>query len=135
MLKTLIVEDDFVSRRILQRQLTKFGECDVAINGLEALNAFKESVQSGSPYSLICLDIQMPELDGLELLEIIRKIESENGIDPVKVIVTTSTKDPKTVLSSFKLGCEGFVAKPFDVGILLREISKLGVNYSQSNPV
>ena len=102
------------------------------MNGTEAYNVLKESITTGNPYNLICLDIQMPELDGLEFLELVRNFEAQHNSKPVKVIVTTSTKDPKTILSSFKLGCEGFVAKPFDVNILLTEISKLGVNLTSS---
>ncbi len=65
-MRILVVEDDFISRRLLCRFLERFGECDVAINGNEAVNAVEHALQAGAHYDLICLDIMMPEMDGQE---------------------------------------------------------------------
>ena len=63
-MRTLIVEDDFTSRLLLQTYLSRFGECHVAINGVEAVEAFRMSKKNGAGYDLICMDIMMPEMDG-----------------------------------------------------------------------
>ena len=49
-MKTLIVEDDFTSRRLLQRFLAPFSDCDVAVNGKEAVEAFRLALEAGQPY-------------------------------------------------------------------------------------
>jgi two-component system chemotaxis response regulator CheY len=84
-MKTLIVEDDFTSRLLIQKILTPFGECHLATNGEEAVQAFMNSkTQNTPPYDLICLDIMMPGMDGQTALGKIREIEKELGIEPGK---------------------------------------------------
>ena len=68
-MRILIVEDDFISRNVLQHILSEFGTCDIAVDGQEAVAAFKRSWGSSSPYDLICMDIMMPGLDGHEALD------------------------------------------------------------------
>ena len=80
-MRVLVVEDDFISRRLLCRYLEPHGECDVAVNGNEALSAFKQALSSGQYYDLICLDIMMPGMDGQETLKRMRILEREAGID------------------------------------------------------
>ena len=79
-MKYLIVEDDFAARRLLQRYLSNYGDCDIAVDGNEAVEAFRQAVDEKEPYDLICLDIMMPNMDGHEALKVIRQIESEHGI-------------------------------------------------------
>jgi PleD family two-component response regulator len=63
-MKFLIVDDEFVSRKKSQKILSQYGECDVALNGLEALNAYVRAHNENDPYNLIFLDIDMPDLNG-----------------------------------------------------------------------
>lgn len=65
-MKILIVEDDYASRRFLNKLLSDYGECDITVNGKEAVDAFMLSCLDEAPYQLICLDIMMPELDGIK---------------------------------------------------------------------
>lgn len=128
-MKVLIVEDDFTARKILLKFLAPFGECDVAIDGNEALQAFRAAFESGEPYELMCLDIMMPHLDGHSVLKAVRAFENERGIPPsggVKVIMTTALSDSINVLGAFKEGCEAYVVKPIEKARLISEIKKLG---------
>ena len=68
-MKTLIVEDDFTSRLLLQEILKRFGEIHIAVNGKEAVAAVRSAMDAGVPYDLICLDMMMPEMDGREASE------------------------------------------------------------------
>ena len=79
-MRSLVVEDDFTSRFLLQTILSTYGECHGAVNGREALEAYKASKEKGEPFDLICLDIMMPEMDGQEVLKEIRDIEKEEGL-------------------------------------------------------
>ena len=130
-MKVLIVEDDFISRKLLQRVLSHYGECDVAVNGNEAVTAFKLSLKGDSEYDLICMDIMMPDMDGQQALKEIRAIEDERGIadpDRVKVIMTTALDDPKNVVESLhRGGASAYLAKPIDRSRLLEEIRDLGL--------
>ncbi len=73
-MKTLIVDDDFVSRLVLQNVLMAYGEAHIAVNGKEAVEVFTVALRLGSPYDVICLDIMMPEMDGQDVLRSIRRI-------------------------------------------------------------
>ena len=128
-MKVLIVEDDFTNRKILQRYLQPHGECDVAVDGDEAFEAFKAAYLSQSPYDLICLDIMMPRMDGHAVLKRIRDFETEHNADAggVKVIMTTALDDSRNVLGAFKEGAEAYVVKPIEKQKLLHEIRKLGL--------
>jgi len=130
-MKCLIVEDDFISRRILKEFLSPYFDCDIAVNGEEGISSFRLASEAGAPYDLICMDIMMPELDGNIALEKIRELENVLGIPQtreVKVLMTTALDDPRTVLNSFyKGGATSYLVKPITRQKLLLELQKLGL--------
>lgn len=129
-MRILIVEDDLAGRKLLQKFLEKYGECDVVVDGLEALDAFLMAIKEEKPYDLICLDIMMPKLDGLKTLKAMRDIEIQKGIpesDKVKIIMTTALNDKKTVMEAYDSGCEAYAWKPIDLEKLTEAMQKLGV--------
>ncbi|MBT8338925.1 MAG: response regulator, partial [Desulfatitalea sp.] len=67
-MRTLIVEDDPISSKILFNVLSRYGSCDVAANGNVAVKVFQRSLEETNPYHLICMDIMMPELNGQDAL-------------------------------------------------------------------
>ena len=130
MLRTLIVEDDFISRKILHALLAPFGLCDIAVNGPEALTAFTSAFASREPYHLICLDITMPGMDGHQVLAEIRTIEANlgiEGLDRTKVIMTTASADPKDVRSAFRSECDAYLVKPIQKPKLMEHLKELGL--------
>ncbi len=127
-MRILIVEDDLTSRRFLQKFLSQYGDCDVVVDGMEALDAFLYSLKADTPYRLVCLDIMMPKIDGLKVLKTIRELEIQKGIlpaDKAKVIMTTALNSSDLVQKAFELGCEGFAAKPLDTEKLVEVMKKL----------
>jgi len=117
-MRTLIVEDDVISRRFLQKLLSPFGECHIAVNGKEAAENFSLALAEGEPYDLVCLDIMMPEMDGQECLKIIRSLERENKIPPnneAKVFMVTAIDSMKSVMEAYyRGGCTAYLVKPID---------------------
>ncbi|SNB44781.1 response regulator [Geobacter sp. DSM 9736] len=130
-MRTLIVEDDFIARRLLKEILTPLGDCDVAINGREAVQAFRMALDDKKPYDLITMDIMMPGMDGQEALKLIREIEKERSIPPsseVKVIMTTALDDPKNVVEAYYHGgATSYIVKPISKGKLMNEIRGFGL--------
>ncbi|MDH4161375.1 MAG: response regulator [Nitrospirota bacterium] len=130
-MKTLIVEDDFISRRILKDILSPHGDCDIAIDGSEAVQAYRLAWEDKKPYELICLDIMMPKLDGQEALVRIRELEKTQGVksrDEVKVLMISALDTPKNVFASYyQGGATAYLVKPISREKLLEEISKFGL--------
>lgn len=129
-MRILIVEDDLASRRFLEKFLSQYGECDVVVDGLEALDAFLFSLKADTPYDLLCLDVMMPKVDGIKVLKTIRKLEMQKGILPqkrVKVIITTALTGSDFVQNAFEFGCEAFASKPIDTQKLVEVMGKLGL--------
>lgn len=124
-MKTLIVEDDFTNRLLLQTFLSRFGECHMAVNGKEAVGAFQMAVSNGSPYDLICMDILMPEMNGKEAVKQVRGLEDARGIlsnHGVKIIMTTAVNDIKEIVRSFQSLCDAYLIKPIDTAELLAHL-------------
>ena len=114
-MRVLIVEDDSISRRLLQAIISPYGVCDVVVNGKEAIEAFELAKEEKNNYNLVCLDIMMPEMDGQEVLRQIRKFEKEwdiNRQNGVKVIMVTALDDFDNIKSAFEEQCEAYFIKP-----------------------
>ena len=129
-MKILIAEDDLVSRKFLDKFLSKYGECDLVVDGLEALDAFLLALKEQEPYRLICLDIMMPKVDGIKVLKAIRDLEKQYGVLPekrVKIIMTTALAEAQLVRTAFDYGCEAYAAKPIDTQKLIEVMEKLGL--------
>ncbi len=130
-MRVLIAEDDLTSRKMLYRILLDYGECTAVVNGREAVEEFQRSLDENTPYDLICMDILMPELDGLQALSAIRDIEHQINADRssrVNVIMTTTLTDPQTLaMALIKLDVNSYIVKPVSKQRLLYEVKKLGL--------
>jgi two-component system, chemotaxis family, chemotaxis protein CheY len=124
-MRILIVEDDLICRFMIQRLIESHCDCDVAVNGREAVDAFNLAVRGNRPYDVILLDIMMPEMDGQQVMKEIRQIEEKKGIiypQGVKIIMTTALDDPKNVVSAFHSLCDSYLVKPIIEETLFKKI-------------
>ena len=129
-MRILIAEDDFASRKVILKFLSEYGECDVTVDGMEAIDAFMMALEDGDPYDLICLDVMMPIMDGYQALKNIRDIEREHNIpeeERVKIIMTTALNEQKNVKKAFELGCTVYCAKPIDMDKLKNTLEMIGL--------
>lgn len=131
MIKILIVEDEFVCRRFLKELLSPYGDCDTVVDGEEGFQAFRLAWDEDDPYALILLDVMMPNINGLIMLNQVRALEKKRGVkstDEVKVVMVTALDDPKTVINAFyKGGASSYIIKPIDKTALIDEIKSLGL--------
>jgi len=106
-LSILLAEDDEMIEKITSFYLKRNGhEVDFAKNGHEAIARFMSK-----EYDLILMDIQMPEMDGLEAVKEIRKIEQEYMHKGHTTIIAITTNPDKT--ECLKAGVDGYAQKPF----------------------
>jgi two-component system, chemotaxis family, chemotaxis protein CheY len=129
-MKTLIVEDDFTSRLLLQELLKGYGDAHIAVDGQEALDAVQASLEADEPYDLICLDIMMPQMDGQEALEKMRAMESDHGLAldrASRIVMTTALDDIQNVIKAYRNLCDGYLTKPIHRSELIELLDKLGL--------
>lgn len=108
-MKILLAEDDFASRKFMGKYLAKYGECDITVDGKEAVEAFIMAWEDEEPYDLLCLDVMMPVMDGFQVLDEIRQIEEAKKIPSdkqVKIIMTTALNEERNVKKAFNLDCK-----------------------------
>ncbi len=124
--KFLIIEDDFLNRKVLSIILSKYGQCDIAINGEEGLDALNTIIAEEDYYDLICLDIMMPGLDGHETLKEIRKLEKKFKLSPMKILMTTAMGDSKNIMQAFDEQCDGYIVKPIQKKKIIKYLNDFG---------
>jgi len=130
-MKFLIVDDEFESRKKTDEILSRYGECDTAINGVEALNAVLKAHKAKVPYSIIFMDYDMPDLSGLEVLKNIRRWEESKKINPedqVKIIMLAPDDSREILSPTFAKGDGPYIFKPVDKTKIAMAFSKVGYN-------
>lgn len=127
-MRIIVAEDDLVSRMFLYKFLSEYGDCDMVVDGLEALDAIFIASKENKPYELICLDIMMPKVDGVRVLKYIRDMETKRGLLPEKrskVIMTSALAETQFVQNVFDIGCDAYVTKPIDTMKMTDILQKL----------
>src|SRR5215216_4617287 len=110
--RVLVVDDDRVNRMLLTRSLEREGHhVRCAENGLEALDLLRDD-----PCDVVLLDIVMPELDGVSVLE---RVKSDSALQDLPVIMISGVDDTDSVVHCIEIGADDYLPKPFDP-VLLR---------------
>ena len=129
-MRSLIVDDDYVSRTKLKTLLSAYGDSDAVPTGDIALRMFQIGHDEKIPYDLITMDIDMPGLKGQDVVKKIWQWEESRGIymtDQVKILMVTVKDDYENIISSFKEGCDGFLVKPVTPEKLRQALAKMGI--------
>jgi two-component system chemotaxis response regulator CheY len=131
MLRCLVVDDDELGRELIAQYLEGIAGCDMAENGLKAVEMFRTAFEGGTPYDLILLDIVMPEMDGHIAAKEIRMIEKEWGVsinDGVNIVVLSSLNTPHDVIQAYvSAKSAAHLVKPVQPDKLIETLSKMGM--------
>lgn len=130
-MRILVVDDDQVTRMKLQSLLNAYGQCDAVEDGDQGWGAFKGAHGENNPYDLITMDVDMPGMNGHEVVKKIRAWEGENmnngELLVAKVLMVTSMQSRSDVIASFNEGCENFIRKPIKPNELDECLNKLDI--------
>src|SRR5437667_5916166 len=107
----LVVDDNSMNRIMLSRYITKLGyQATLVENGRQAL----EKLQAG-PFDLVLLDVQMPEMDGYQVLE---HLKADPGLRDIPVIMISAVEEIESVVRCIELGAQDYLPKPFNPVLL-----------------
>ena len=129
-MRILVAEDDRISRTFLQKFMSQYGEVDVAVDGVEAVDLYMDSIKTQNPYDLLCLDIMMPKVDGLKVLKVIRQLEAQKKVseeEHLRIIMMTALADVGYVDEAFRQGCDAYASKPVDTEKVEEVMKNLGL--------
>jgi two-component system chemotaxis response regulator CheY len=127
-MRSLVAEDDATNRKLLQTFLSRYGVCDIAVDGEEAVNAVHRARQNRQSYDLVCMDLRMPVMDGQEAIREIRKQETAAGVaNPVRIIVTTAHTDTVDIATALLGRCNAYLVKPIEIAKLKKELKTFGL--------
>ena len=135
--RILIVEDDPNDVELTLTALDEYklaNEVVVTRDGEEALDylycrgTFK--TRSNDNPAVLLLDLKLPKLDGLEVLQ---QIKSDENLKMIPVVVLTSSHEEKDVVASYKLGVNAYVVKPVDFHEFVNAVKELGVFWALIN--
>jgi two-component system sensor histidine kinase/response regulator len=114
-LRILVAEDNAVNQRLLEALLTGTGhEFDIVDNGVKAVEAVK-----GQLYDLVLMDVNMPEMGGIETTTRIRELPGENGVVPVIAVTAGAMREDRE--KCFAAGMNDHIGKPIDQRILFEK--------------
>ncbi len=115
----LLVEDNLLNQKVVIFNLKKYNYNVTAVtNGPDAIETVKQQ-----RFDLVLMDIMLPEMNGYEITEAIRKYESENGVEnPVPIIAITANTLDNDRDRCFKVGMNEYLSKPFTAAQLIEKI-------------
>jgi len=123
-MRILLIDDEPIALTKLELMLTNVGVCDTAASGVEATERFVKAIDANRPYELVTIDIELPDITGLDLLHRFLLLEKKNGIAPAKKIMVTAHSNVDYVVK-VKDKCDAFVVKPLRKATLLAKIKEL----------
>ncbi|MBN8968605.1 MAG: response regulator, partial [Rhizobiales bacterium] len=125
-LSILVAEDNEINALLMRSLLTRLGHRPViSVNGREAFESWLAAETAGTPYDVVLMDVQMPELDGIEATRLIRARETERGLPHTKILALTANTLVEDRYACFAAGMDGFLIKPLDRDKLIEALDGL----------
>jgi DNA-binding response OmpR family regulator len=123
-MRILLIDDEPIALKKLELMLTHVGTCDTAASGIVATECFVKAIDDNQPYDLITIDIELPDITGLDLLNRFCLLEQKNGITPARKIMVTAHSHVDYVVKA-RNKCDAFVVKPLRKATFLEKINEL----------
>ncbi len=128
-IRILILEDDLVSGKLMEKFLGPLGSPTLVTDGQQAVEAIRNACDENAPFHLVLLDIMVPEVHGKDVLRAIRELERQKGVPEYKrarCVMTTSLGDSANIIESFHARCDAYLIKPIDRKKLTNTLQNLG---------
>ncbi|WP_081444982.1 response regulator transcription factor [Blastopirellula marina] len=128
-MRFLVIDDDRLTRALLSDMLSPFGECDEAADADTGLRMILGADEHHHRYDVAFVDLIMPGAGGKDLLRALRSAEDEMGLagsDGTKVVMITSSRDTRSCVQAFMLGCESYLTKPFSADQVEEKLREIG---------
>ena len=123
-MKILLAEDDYATRKFMVSFLSQYGECDVTVDGMEAVDAFLMALEDEEPYDLVCLDIMMPVMNGLDATRAIRAMDRED-CHTIPIVAMSANAFDDDLKKSVECGMNGHLSKPVEVDKLYETLNAI----------
>ncbi len=125
--QVLIIDDDKELCSLMKKCLEQEGFAAVVANG--GMEGLRLSEEYKDTYSLIILDVMMPDLDGFQVLQQVRRTSN------VPVLMLTAKSDEEDKVSGLRMGADDYLTKPFSINELMARVNSLVRRYTLLNPV
>ncbi len=128
-LSILVAEDNEINALLMRSLLTRLGHhAVITTNGEEALESWLAAKSAGAPYDLVLMDIQMPQLDGIETTKRIRSLEAGLPGRQTPILALTANTLVEDRYACFEAGMDGFLIKPLDLEKLAEALTGLAAS-------
>lgn len=129
-MKTLIVDDVQIGGRVLATILAKYGQADACMSVREAVAQFQKAWKAKEPYDLVCLDISMPDIDGLKGLKILRLMEDKVDISEAQravIVMVSCNSNAQLMTACHDAGSNDYIVKPYTKNSIINNLRDLGL--------
>ncbi|RZN33062.1 response regulator [Bradyrhizobium sp. Leo121] len=114
-LSILVAEDNEINALLMRSLLTRLGhQVVMTTNGEDALQSWSSAKSTGAPYDLVLMDVQMPQLNGIETTKRIRQLEAGQSGRATPILALTANTLAEDRSACFEAGMDGFLIKPLD---------------------
>jgi CheY-like chemotaxis protein len=128
-LSVLVAEDNEINALLMRSLLTRLGhQVVVTTNGEQAMESWQAAKSAGAPYDLVLMDIQMPQLDGIETTKRIRSLEAGQPGRRTAILALTANTLVEDRYACFEAGMDGFLIKPLDREKLVEALANLAAS-------
>jgi two-component system, chemotaxis family, chemotaxis protein CheY len=122
----LIIEDEMTALIKMKAMLSAYGEGTGVTNGYQALEQCAAAIKKSAPFDLITIDIGLPKISGLKVLQAINKLEGDHHVPASKKIMVTASGTKENLIKAASSGCDGFMVKPVKKDTMEEKMAALG---------